>query len=427
MLQERPLTDKNQRIAVIGAGIAGLTAALELRDRGYTNVEIFEKESDVGGKIKTTMYQNRPYELGAIIFSRQFRNISDLAERYHHRHFDAATPFLAQKDGTLWTYLHFIRERFGLPAFTRAVHRMLNSEMRRESKCHEAGFSGEETSLFRTMSEFSQSTQISPATECVRSFMTGCGYGYYDEVPALYLMKLAPIVIKDMVECGLSFGLHQSWQLFTTGWQQLCRDMARDLRVHLNCPVTSVDRNNYSLIKVYADGTSEFFDSLIITAPTDVALGFLDSSELEMKLFKRVKYLRYMVTLIEAEGLETASFSDHVTHSSNGHINFIVQPYSDTNVFSIYQLLTDQMTTNQATDIALEDISKVGGRVLKFVTRREWRYFPHVGPEDLAAGFYTDLERLQGQNATYYSGALFAFETTEHTAMYSRELIRKFF
>jgi hypothetical protein len=85
------------------------------------------------------------------------------------------------------------------------------------------------------------------------------------------------------------------------------------------------------------------------------------------------------------------------------------------------------MTTNQATDIALEDISKVGGRVLKFITRREWRYFPHVGPEDLAAGFYTDLERLQGQNATYYSGALFAFETTEHTAMYSRELIRKFF
>ena len=39
--------DKNLNIAVIGAGIAGLTAAVTLQDQGYKNVTVFEKESQV--------------------------------------------------------------------------------------------------------------------------------------------------------------------------------------------------------------------------------------------------------------------------------------------------------------------------------------------------------------------------------------------
>ncbi|MBM4254038.1 MAG: FAD-dependent oxidoreductase [Deltaproteobacteria bacterium] len=422
-----PLKDKKQRIAVIGAGMAGLTAALELRHRGYTNVDIFEKESDVGGKIKTTVYQNRPYEMGAIIFSRQFRMISELAATYHQEHFDAATPSLVQKDGKLWTYFDFIRDRCGILNFTQAARRILTSAMWRDSKCQEAGFGQNAPTLFKTMSTFSESAHIAPAVGCIQSFMTGCGYGYYDEIPALYLMKLAPIVVKDLVACGLSFGLHQSWQLFTKGWQQLCRDMAADLRVHLNSPVSSVHRQHGSPIKITTKGSSELFDTLIITAPVDAVLGFLDCTEQERRLFQRVRYLRYMVTLIEAEGLVTASFADHISASSAGHINFLVQPYPDTNVFLVYQLLTDTITADEATDLASADISKIGGRVLKLITRKEWRYFPHVGPKDLAAGYYPALEGLQGEQATYYGGSLFGFETTEHTALYARALIRRYF
>ena len=41
------------RIAVVGAGISGLTCAFRLEQRGHS-VRVFEAESDVGGRMATT-------------------------------------------------------------------------------------------------------------------------------------------------------------------------------------------------------------------------------------------------------------------------------------------------------------------------------------------------------------------------------------
>jgi monoamine oxidase len=41
---------KDARIAVIGAGASGLTAAHTLRKKGYSNITVYEKDNRVGGK-----------------------------------------------------------------------------------------------------------------------------------------------------------------------------------------------------------------------------------------------------------------------------------------------------------------------------------------------------------------------------------------
>lgn len=43
------MTAREPRVIVIGAGVAGITTAHVLRERGFTDVTVLEKGSDVGG------------------------------------------------------------------------------------------------------------------------------------------------------------------------------------------------------------------------------------------------------------------------------------------------------------------------------------------------------------------------------------------
>lgn len=56
-INELPTT-KSQKVAVIGAGAAGLAAAWQLKIRGY-GVDVFEEDSDIGGKLKQVIPEER--------------------------------------------------------------------------------------------------------------------------------------------------------------------------------------------------------------------------------------------------------------------------------------------------------------------------------------------------------------------------------
>jgi len=56
-----------------------------------------------------------------------------------------------------------------------------------------------------------------------------------------------------------------------------------------------------------------------------------------------------------------------------------------------------------------------------------WRYFPHVGPEEMAAGYFDRIEAPQGQQNTYCAGSLLSFETVEDAVACSKKLVERFF
>jgi protoporphyrinogen oxidase len=73
----------NQRIAIIGAGPAGLTAAWQLKARGYTSVKLFEKNTRVGGKCCTPTINGNNYELGAVIVGpTTYRVVNQLIQEF---------------------------------------------------------------------------------------------------------------------------------------------------------------------------------------------------------------------------------------------------------------------------------------------------------------------------------------------------------
>jgi len=61
---------ERSRIAVVGGGIAGLAAALRLRDRAPagTRITVYEQSGLLGGKLRTAEFAGRPVERGAEAF-----------------------------------------------------------------------------------------------------------------------------------------------------------------------------------------------------------------------------------------------------------------------------------------------------------------------------------------------------------------------
>src|SRR5580700_9766039 len=64
---------KSLRIAVVGAGPSGLTAADTLSQLGYENVTVFEKNDRVGGKVYSLPNGDGTFtELGAVFASADY-------------------------------------------------------------------------------------------------------------------------------------------------------------------------------------------------------------------------------------------------------------------------------------------------------------------------------------------------------------------
>ncbi len=73
---------RNLRIAIVGGGVAGITAADTLEKLGYQNVTVFESNTEVGGKVCTFIYDDRPYELGAMVIPTSYKTILGMAKEH---------------------------------------------------------------------------------------------------------------------------------------------------------------------------------------------------------------------------------------------------------------------------------------------------------------------------------------------------------
>ena len=70
---------KDARIVIIGAGAAGLSSAIALKKRGYHDITILEKETEIGGKCSSFNYQEQVFDFGANLTTPRYQQIRDLA------------------------------------------------------------------------------------------------------------------------------------------------------------------------------------------------------------------------------------------------------------------------------------------------------------------------------------------------------------
>jgi hypothetical protein len=168
---------------------------------------------------------------------------------------------------------------------------------------------------------------------------------------------------------------------------------------------------------------AETFDRLIVACPPGATAGVMDWSAEETRLFGLIRTTRHAVSVCETSGVPvTTAFFE--TPRDPGTVMAIWKPTAGSGACVFYTHPAEETPVDEIIGHIARDLPHLfpgahSGRVL---THAEWRFFPKVDTAAFAAGFYDDFEALQGALATWYCGALPAFEILETVFAYSQAL-----
>lgn len=302
------------------------------------------------------------------------------------------------------------------------------------------GFVDAKPELFMNFKDFMHKYKIEPIADTLCPFLTGCGYGCYEEIPAIYLFRFLWMFFRTCLRFKQLLKIMRGEESSgiagcKNGCQDLWIKMAKEHHVETSADIKTIRRNVIDLesaieskIEIVVNGKSRTFDRLIISSPLDETFQFLDVSEEEKELFIKITNTDYYVTLFKGEGFDKSLFvRDHIHPSTKGKTLAIFCKHCESNVYMGYQIGPPDTRPDELIAMLKNDIEKLGGRFRGAITQKHWRYFPRVGTDDLRAGFYKRLDELQGQKGTYYIGSVLNFETLENTVDFARKLILKHF
>lgn len=442
---------KTTRVAIVGAGSSGLTSALALKLKGYAHVVVFEKEDHVGGKVLSVPHgplrplRNDRVDVGAVVMSQDYRVIRWIADQVGMK-WDAdpmkrvvyqnASGEL-QKQGAISYILNRFSEWELLVAFLKwkAWIKIYGKELERP------GFAHLPSEMGLPMDVYAKKKGFLPVAQIFESVLVGCGYGYYNEVPAAYYLKLlpwlVPLVLNEVAGQLLpteNSGLYYFKNGNQEVWERLAARLVRqgvDLR--LNTPVTQVKREG-GQVRVITSQGEELFDSVILTTNPTLNRQLLDFDPQESELWSKPKSVSYWSSWAQATGLkenEVAFYVDHLRRSSVGrltsYLNRWKTPEGQPGLWVTYQFADQSHSPEQLAQWAEKDLKRAGAEKAVILKQWNWEYFPYVESADFISGFYRDLEATQGQGGVYFAGGLMNFETKETNARYALDLVDRFF
>ncbi len=407
------------RIGIIGAGAAGLTAAETLRERGYTDITVLEKADCAGGKCCTIQHESCSYELGAGVLSGNNRTALAIAKKYGvetKRVSFAPTLFLDAETGNTLTKKGVIhRLQVAYQALLR--YRVLCNEYKRLA---EPGFDRIPSELSEPFSTWAKKHDIELLAKEFAPFFTGYGYGFFDEVPAAYVLKYYSW---DLIEAFLKRQIYK----FPKGIQRLWIRVAQEYNVVYGVNIKEITRNKTVIVKTQ---TRDFeFDRLIITSPLDEALRFLDATKGEQELFSKIEHYDYRTyaCILKDYPKKSGYVPGNYVSGRIGHPVFWYLRHPTTDLYTFYLFGDWKLSDEAAVENIQALLEPLGGKVVKLQTAVHWKFFPHVTPEVMRNGYFDTLEAMQGQKNTYYAGELMNFSTVGLTADYSKHLVERFF
>jgi predicted NAD/FAD-dependent oxidoreductase len=412
---------KDTRFVIAGAGAAGLSAAEALKEKGYSDIIILEKESFAGGKCRSAFYDGRTYELGAGIIAANNRCILNLLRKYDiplSRIIFEKNNLYDLIDGNLGVDVFSLPEKFSF--YWQLVLRY-NRLLRQYPEVKKPGLSICEPELFDNFHHWADIHGLELVEKNLAQYFTGFGYGYWEKIPAAYTLKY-----NDWDSLVSYF--RQAIYCFPDGIQGLWIKVAEAHRVIYNSPLRSVDRKD-NVIRIVTPGKQLEADVLLLTCPLDESLNFLDADSIEQELFSKIKYTDYRTYVCRLEDFpnQTGFIPAHFQASKKGYPVFWYKRYADTNIYTIYVLSDFSVSDEMIEKNVKETVQQLGGTLVKIEEVLKWKYFPHVDTADMQNGYYKRLEAQQGIRNTYYSGELLNFSTVELTAAYSRDLVDRFF
>ena len=483
------MANVNDKICIIGGGPAGLACAVYLEKKGYTDYVIYEKLNKVGGKAYSPKIEVngevRSFETGAIMGAITYHAVSEMEAfgGYYHkgpefkpgepnmrREYRSVTgeviePFNPKANASLKKTIGLLKLKSQFKKLKKLMETkyagydcyghigvakgeyygiskiVKNTDNTNIGEAFPNYIKGTNPNLKDLALPFKEFCELNRVPEVQRIWIgpyTSFGYGYFDEIPAAYVLKYL-----DMTTAAEFVGMRLwTWQ---DGTQEIYNSVNAKLKhpAVLNTEVVKVERPdgkvNVTVKDKDGNETTETFDKLIITTPLDYFKDYADASAEEKDLFSKIVHEKYVdfIARFEEDGGPVISgyIFENMEPERLGHAMVYYHRWEDfgkncpCTVYALRNHTGDPDVPYEKTlELMKDDIEKT----LKFpisevLYAQESYYCPHVGPADYAAGWYDRLEKIQGENNTYYAGEILSFGDMEDTCAASKDIIGRFF
>lgn len=446
---------KALRVVIIGAGPAGLGAAEALRELGYTNITILEKQNRVGGQslslnFKTPDNRDIIYEMGSLQpISSTYLHC--LLKRYN-LHLGKNNEKNNNKDKVFYMKLYSFKDKkviidfqryfFGLPIikalfFVPDYIKLLIALFKYKS-LRKPGFilsEKEWSELSIPYEEWIDKQNFSKLNTLLKMLGMSGTMGNPElkkELPAYLFIKFIWQCLK-WPSTRLRY-LNGKFKFVKEGYQELWNRVAKQHNIILSTKIHSITRNQNEIVVDL--GTSQlYFDKIIISCPFSQASHFLDLTEEEKYLFNKVRYNSGWGIAFLAKNLPHDAvyfFLEPFIYGTFGHISGF---FAHGEVGDGVWLYTTGISEHQPKSIEhyLEEAKETlknefHGEVIQWVKKVYWReYIPHFSADDLKSKIYVTLESLQGKKNTYYIHETLSGSTHATVVDYAYLQIKKYF
>lgn len=255
---------------------------------------------------------------------------------------------------------------------------------------------------------------------------TNIAYGFIDEVPTVQALRWNDMKL-------ILTGLFKQLKMPVEGWAEFWRRVAARLDVRLNSRVTGVERGNDGVTITTDAGQTQKFDTVVCAIPLDEFIKMTESTALEREIAAAVEWNGYTTTLVAAEDwfddVHVEAFREAVVPGAErGQMLSARRDGYEAELGGPLYLagqLTGDYTAPELEELLRADITKHGGTVTNVILQKRWKYFAQYSPEAIRSGLLSDLESIQGQNRTWYTGAIFSHEAVSHIVNFNAELVQR--
>lgn len=441
----------DRKIAILGAGPSGLAAAEALREKGYTDITVFERSGRVGGQALSAEYttpngRKIVYDLGSVQPT-STRSMNALLRRYGMH---AGRGILQDKSKVIYAYSYAERSEFAnflkyylgapvskLPAMLMDVTK-LGWYLWRYRRLAKPGFHG-----FQYWDE---------TTGGIRAWIDARRFKFIGErltamlVSALTLNSKAkegdvPVYLFFKALYGtLAFPMRYvdgTYRPVREGVQELWKRVARNVKVVYNADITRIVRSADAVEITTKDG-SHRFDALIVSCGFEKIATIIDASADERAVFKDIRYQPgYRGAFIARGGPVDGVhwYPDSYTSGAAApHLAFAVPEANVEPGTTLYSCMFSACPTGADAIATLQGSAERMFADQYGATITEWvrmQYWPDYGPsydvEMVRGGVFDKVDAMQGQRRTWYTGQLLSVSGNAFSTEFSYDLVDRFF
>lgn len=447
------------RVCIIGSGPAGMRAA-DLLTQAGAEVTVLEKSNDIGGKCLSIAKDGNTFDMGAILYTMEYNIIKGYVSEFGLADTDPPNYFLIDRTTGVPEPMSIPNLYKGIPSavlgqqfgiYFATAPKYINA-------LQGPGFLGiNDPASIGDLKGLSMSAWLAkigaPLVERVFwTLITSYGYGFLDKIPAIYPLKFMTVarLVAEMRRMGLADLIppdiaqqnppSKFSRLLNDGYQNLIRQIAGKLKTPpiTNVSIQNIQRVPPKVIVHYRIGDSKVmqqgeFDKLIMAIPPLKSnLDFLHLTKEEERLFGPVSNNNYYSTLTSPTGFGTDTYEEFLDNGDVVGPPTVAQPiqfsppWAGNSGYIFWTNSPDrQRSLDEVQQLVAQNITQLGGTPGSSYQNFGWQYFPQYPQASIDAGYYDQVDALQGQNDTYWTGGFFNFELVEKAMQYSDYIVSK--